>query len=258
MSRLPMLFALVALAACESNLITNEPLPRLDGRDAGKASRKDAAASNEGDDDEPTDEEVASDDEVTGDDSPVDESSSDDDVDAGDEPTEDATMSQSDAGEEPEPMESKIKGSGIAAKCLSYGLPKNGMCAGYYCGITAEDLAAEYKPGNKCDTTPEKICEGQLTRDVAKCARDTKSNPANSFDSDAQIRAKVQTCVLKIPAHADTEEDCLSCFLDAAQCASSNCLTQCLIGDSAQCDKCRMDNNCNQPVPACAGFPTPF
>ena len=46
--------------------------------------------------------------------------------------------------------------------------------------------------------------------------------------------------------------------LDAAQCASDNCLTQCLSGDSSGCDTCRMNNNCNQPVPTCAGFPSPF
>jgi hypothetical protein len=178
-------------------------------------------------------------------------------VDASNGPTADSATSMPDAGGE-EPPSSKVEGSAIAANCSSYGTAKNGMCGGYYCGITLEDLASEFKPGNKCDITPAKTCDGQLTRDFAKCARDTKSNPANAFDSDEQIRAKVATCVKMIAANADLAAGCLSCFLDAEQCASNNCLTTCLSGDGPSCDKCRLDNNCNQPVSTCVGLPTPF
>ncbi|MET0283605.1 MAG: hypothetical protein ABW352_04025 [Polyangiales bacterium] len=255
MSRLPSLFAALALFGCESQLLVNEPLPHVDAGlfgDAGRNTRRDAAAPKPDEEEEPV--EGEEEEPVEGEEEPV------EGEDASKPATgNDAAVPESDGGggEEP-PLESKIAGSGLEAKCSSYGTAKGGMCAGYYCGITIETLAAEYKPGNKCDTTPEKICDGQLTRDVAKCARDTKSNPLNALDTTEQIREKTATCIMKIPANADTEPDCLDCFLDAAQCASDNCLTQCLTGDSATCDKCRLDNDCNQPVPSCAGFPTPF
>lgn len=255
MSRSTHLLAVFVLVGCESNFVTNEPLPSVaedagSKKDASKSARKDAEP------DEETDQETDQENNE-GEQAPPDEVK-----DAGSEMTEQdaAPVVEADAGAMVDPpMESVIKGSGIAAKCSSYGLPKNGMCAGYYCGIKVDAVMAEYKPAaSKCDTTPEEICDGQLTRDVAKCARDTKSNPLNALDSDEMIRAKVQTCVTKIAANKDIEQDCLDCFLDAAQCASDNCLTQCLTGDSATCDKCRMDNDCNQSVPTCAGLPSPF
>lgn len=250
MSRLTSLF-LIALVGCESNLISNEPLPHVDVGlfgDAGKGVKRDARAPVTSDDDE---EPEPSDEEPSDDEAPV-----EGEKDATVAETEDGAVAETDAGEEP--MASVIKGTGLESACSSYGLPKGGQCAGYFCGVTVDALTAEYKTGGKCDTTPERICEGQLTRDVGKCARDTKSNPLNAFDTDEQLRVKIAACVTKLPANADIEEECLSCFLDAAQCASDFCLTQCLTGDSKVCDDCRLENNCNQPVPTCAGFPTPF
>lgn len=55
-----------------------------------------------------------------------------------------------------------------------------------------------------------------------------------------------------------TSSECLACTIDAAQCAGDNGLIQCLAGDSAQCDACRKENNCDQPVFSCGGLPTPF
>jgi hypothetical protein len=253
MSRLPSLFAALALFGCESNLIINEPLPHVDAGlfgDAGRSPRRDAAAPRPDDEEEPVEgeEPVESEEPVEG------------EEDASLPPSGDDAATETDAGggsEEPA-LESKIKGTGLASKCSSYGLQKDGVCAGYYCGISLEDLAAEYKPGNKCDTTPERICDGQLTRDVGRCARATKSNPFFELQGEAVVREETQRCVLAAEGNEDVTEECLACFLDAAQCASDNCLTQCLTGDSATCDKCRLDNNCNQPVPSCAGFPTPF
>jgi len=154
---------------------------------------------------------------------------------------------------------SVIKGSAMKAGCSSYQAREgDNQCAGYYCGVSKKTIEAELKPGTgKCSPTAEDVCAGTVTTRVAKCARETKSNPLNALDSDAVIREKTLACVKMDPA-IDSTDECLGCFLDAAQCASKNCLTQCLTGDSANCDDCRLKNNCNQPVPICAGLPSPF
>jgi hypothetical protein len=261
------LIGLSGLSACEDMTLINEPLPPIEAGMPTAAPKRDAGGGAPARDaGKPV---VATPDNTpsTSDDEPAPTSPSTD-ADGGVEPATDPDdeapmMSETDAGstpaeEDPAPQASKIPGSAEAAGCSSYGLPMGGMCAGYYCGVTIDDVRAELKPGSLCDPDPEKICDGGLTREVGKCARETKSNPANAFDTDAQIRMKVQACVLKNAKYAETDVDCLGCFLDAAQCASDNCLTQCLTGDSATCDKCRMDAECNQTVPSCAGFPSPF
>jgi len=256
------LCALFGITACESTTMTNEPLPPVEEDDeAPPTTKKDAGGGTTTRDagKKPVE-------------TPVDPAEPEDDDDSteapvakpdagGDEPTDETDAGTTTPPGEEEPMtpaQNKIPGSAAEAKCSSYGLPMGDQCGGYYCGITKADIEAELKPGSLCNPDPEKICDGGLTREVGKCARSVKSDIANALDTEAQIRMKVQQCVLKASAFADTEVECLGCFLDAAQCASDNCLTQCLTGDSAACDKCRMDNDCNQTVPTCAGFPSPF
>ncbi len=154
---------------------------------------------------------------------------------------------------------SLIKGSAMRAGCSSYQAREgDNQCAGYYCGVSKKTIENELKSGSgKCNPTAEDVCAGTVTTRVAKCARETKSNPLNALDSDAVIREKTLACV-KMAPEIDSSDECLGCFLDAAQCASNNCLTQCLTGDSPNCDTCRINNNCNQPVPLCAGLPSPF
>jgi hypothetical protein len=153
---------------------------------------------------------------------------------------------------------SKIKGTAESAGCSSYQMRDgDDACAGYYCGVSIDLIEAELKGSGKCSPTPEDVCSGKVTTKVAACARSTKSNPLNAFDSDETLRMKTLACV-KMDSSIDASDECLGCFLDAAQCASNNCLTQCLTGDSPDCDNCRLSNNCNQPVPLCAGLPTPF
>jgi hypothetical protein len=176
----------------------------------------------------------------------------------GDTSSGDGDEAKTDGGSKPVMMMSLIKGTAKKAGCSSY-QEQDGddQCAGYYCGVSMDMIEAELKGGGKCDPTPKDVCSGKVTTRVAQCARDTKKNPVNAFDSDAMIRAKTLTCI-QMDTSIDASEECLGCFLDAAQCASKNCLTQCLTGDNANCDTCRLNNNCNQPVPLCAGLPTPF
>ncbi len=152
---------------------------------------------------------------------------------------------------------SAIAGTAASAGCSSYQQAENGSCAGYYCGVSIEMIEAELTGTGKCKPTPDDVCSGRVTFAVSSCARSVKSNPLNAFDSDAQLRVKIEECVRKDPAITSPAE-CLGCFLDAAECASKNCLSQCLTGDSTTCDSCRMQNGCNQSVPVCGGLPSPF
>lgn len=172
-------------------------------------------------------------------------------------PEQDASTPATDSGTAP-PAASTVAGSYVG--CTSYGEQNGELCAGYYCNVTAADLAAELPTSGPCGTLePDRVCGGSLTREVGSCSRSVKSNPLNAFDNDETLRGKIQDCVYNNEdIRAVVTEQCLSCFLDAAQCASDNCLTQCLAGDSAACDSCRLDNNCNQTVPPCGGLPSPF
>lgn len=134
-------------------------------------------------------------------------------------------------------------------------------CAGYYCGVSEADIAANLIPGSgPCsDQSATRVCAGQLSTTTASCARSVKSNPLNLADDDAALRAKMEACIFEdADLQANVSSACVSCFLDAAQCASDNCLGACLAGDSPECDGCRLDNGCNQTVPPCGGLPNTY
>jgi len=163
-----------------------------------------------------------------------------------------STGSGTDAGK---PATSTIAGSATKAKCSSYGEPKNGMCGSYYCGVTQEQIMSELPADTLCPD-PVRVCDGGLVKAVGDCARSTKA--ANLTATNAQLKPKVQACVQKNPEFADLQVECIGCFLDVALCAGDKCLLECLVGDSAGCDSCRMKNNCEKPVFSCAKLPSPF
>ena len=152
---------------------------------------------------------------------------------------------------------SMISGSAEAAGCQSFTAQTDSTCYGFYCGISKETLASAVLSSRKCDYPVEDACAGLLSTKVGSCARTVKSQ--NIFASEADIRTKTGECVYEDAKLKSTVSmGCLDCYLDAAMCASKHCVTQCLSGDSKNCDECRLKNNCNQPVPGCAGLPSPF
>jgi hypothetical protein len=165
-----------------------------------------------------------------------------------------------DTAEPPPPpaMMSVVPGSATKAKCTSYTKVSGTMCGGYFCGVTQEQIAAEMPADTLCgENAIQGACDNKLPTAVAKCAREVKS--ANALASNAQNRPKVQDCVFK---DADLKENtplpCMSCFLDAAECAGDNCLVECLAGDSKNCDACRAKNKCDLKVFTCAKLISPF
>jgi hypothetical protein len=150
-----------------------------------------------------------------------------------------------------------VAGSALRAGCSSYQPPANGMCGGRYCGVTEEMIARESTPNAKCSSTAAFKCEGRIVLVVGACARRIKS--AMPFASNDELRPMIRDCVFEdAEIKQMLNDECLSCFIDAAQCAGDNCLIECLAGDSASCDTCRLDNNCEQPVFPCTGLPNPF
>ncbi|MDD9941996.1 MAG: hypothetical protein OXU20_13205, partial [Myxococcales bacterium] len=103
------------------------------------------------------------------------------------------------------------------------------------------------------------VCDGGLVIVVGDCARTIKSQPQNLFSDNETLKPLVAQCVYEDPQFTDTlSMECLGCFLDVALCAGNLCLPQCLSGNTPECDQCRKDNNCEQPLFPCAGLPNPL
>lgn len=171
---------------------------------------------------------------------------------------------EADAGEPVEaPMPELVAGTASAAGCLSYTEPANGMCGSYFCGVDEATLAKALDPNTVCGENMGNtggsafVCEGRLVSVVGACARTVKA--ANFLLTNEQLRPLVQDCVYEdAEIKMKVTEQCLSCFIDVADCAGTNCLVECLAGDSEACDQCRMNNNCEQPLFPCGGFPNPL
>lgn len=172
-------------------------------------------------------------------------------VDGGKEPTDPEPT-------DPEPIMSVVPGSAPKAKCSSYGKASGTMCAGYFCGVTKEQIEAEMPKDNICGANAvEGACDNKLPTELAKCARSVKSSmPLASND---ELRPKVRDCVFMVAELKEkTPLPCMDCFLDAAICAGDKCLIECLAGDSKGCDTCRAKNKCDATVFTCAGLISPF
>jgi hypothetical protein len=254
---IPLILSIMGCAPSTADLPNDQaPLARDAGRDARVV--RDARQPSP-DDDEPTSEDEPPDDEPT-DDAPV--VTRDASVRDSSRDVEDATppATPDAGGEDPEPpQESKI--AGTYGMCTSSTKMSGDQCFGYYCKATEADIVAETvaNAGPCSGVDPALICEGLTSQEVGKCSRSVKSDPANAFASKEELRELVKQCTYKVARiEQEVPEECLACYLDAASCASDNCLIQCLPGDSKECDKCRTDSGCNQPVPSCAGLPSPF
>lgn len=147
--------------------------------------------------------------------------------------------------------------TGTGASCSSYGAPMNGKCGGYFCGVDQASLEKAVDPAAKCGGAIDLLCSNATITAVGNCARQVKSQmPLASND---ELRPMVQACVYQdATLQMKVSPECLACTITAAECAGDNCLVQCLAGDSAQCDSCRKTNNCDQPVFACGGIPSPL
>jgi hypothetical protein len=155
-----------------------------------------------------------------------------------------------DAGE-PDGGGSPLAGTGLA--CTGYQDAPPGKCWGYWCGISYEDVRAATVPSGICQSDAELqlICEGGIARKVAQCGRDNAI-----FFNDFEER--IDACVRKVATYDPISDACLDCYTASARCALMHCASECVDGDSPDCDKCRMDNDCTPDWYTCSGVPTVF
>jgi hypothetical protein len=136
-------------------------------------------------------------------------------------------------------------------------MPANGKCGGYFCGVDLETLEKAVDPMAKCGGDVDLLCRNSVITAVGTCARQVKSQmPAATNEV---LRPMVEACVFQdAEIKENVTSDCLGCTITAAECAAANCLGECLAGDSAICDSCRKMNDCDQPMFACGGIPSPL
>lgn len=148
--------------------------------------------------------------------------------------------------------------AGMSAGCNSYTAPTSSKCGGYYCNLTPQQLDAAYDPLAVCGgISSSLLCSVRLNLDAGRCFRQVKS--ANIVASNAELRPKVEECVRKLDlAYSSISSQCMGCYADVHACAMDKCLIECLSEDNVDCDKCRIKNNCDQPLPGCGGLPNTF
>ncbi|MET0339376.1 MAG: hypothetical protein ABW252_00155 [Polyangiales bacterium] len=213
---------------------------RRDASSGSSTTRRDAGSSSSNDDDD------------TGDDA---------DDEGGDDMSlpDGGSGSGRDAGGGSAPM-IEIAGTAPKAKCTSTTAAKGGMCSSHFCGITEEQLGSAMSPSSPCGTAALACEQGAvLAKKVTDCSITTKAMASNLGKSNAQLRPLVQDCVFEDEEiKSNTNEECLGCFLNVAECAGDKCLTECLVGTPAQCDACRISKGCEEPLFDCAGLPNPL
>jgi hypothetical protein len=154
----------------------------------------------------------------------------------------------------------EIAGTAPKAKCTSTTPAADGMCSSHFCGISEEDLATGMDPKSPCGTAALACEQGAvLAKQVTDCSIKVKAMATNLGKTNEQLRPSVQDCVYEdAEIKANTNDECLGCFLDVAECAGDKCLTECLVGTPAQCDACRISKGCEEPLFDCAGLPNPL
>jgi hypothetical protein len=273
------------VAACDDGVHQYDDIPTPQGGAISPADEEDAGVADAGDDefaddDRPTRRPASSSRSSDGDDNGDDDNGDDDngdddngDDDNGDDDNGDDDNGDDDNGDddddngdddddngdddtETDPDLPPVAGTAEPAGCYSYTTPSDGMCGSHYCGVTEAQLRAEIPEDSVCGD-PEFACTGNLVTVAGACARRIKGNMP--FASNEALRPSIVSCVNEDPEIAQrVSSGCLDCFLDALDCISQACLTDCLNGDSPQCDRCGRNAGCFDPVYSCGGLPDPY
>jgi len=133
---------------------------------------------------------------------------------------------------------------------------KTGGCYYFWCNETEESVLAQATKGGAC-AGPKDVaiqCEGQSPRTVAECAR---NNAGKLEDIKVYEKAVLDCARADERLSKDFSDACLSCNVKSAVCAAEKCLGDCVMGDSPECDKCRIANKCEAQFYKCGGLPDP-
>jgi hypothetical protein len=145
-----------------------------------------------------------------------------------------------------------VEGTAAVAECSSTTEGQDeGGCYGFYCGTNSNSLFAALTDDSVCGSTAQVwiICNGDTSEEASRCARE------HALDDDPTEGTR--TCVRESEALAPVSDACLECYVQSSACARENCLSDCLGGDSAQCDTCREEAGCTPDFYTCAGLPNP-
>lgn len=152
------------------------------------------------------------------------------------------------------------KDAGLACGARADGTPldtsKMGGCYYFLCNETEESVLAQATKGGAC-AGPKDVaiqCEGQSPRTVAECAR---SNAGLLEDIKVFEQAVTDCARTDERLSKDFSDACLACNVKSAVCAADKCLSECVSGDSPECDKCRITNECEATFYKCGGLPDP-
>ena len=109
---------------------------------------------------------------------------------------------------------------GTGDECQSYTEPADGKCAGWYCGVTEQELVDAVDPDGICGSSVALLCDGRAVAKVGTCARQLKAE--NFEKSNEELEPLVRECVYTDDdIKAAVSEDCLNCVIGAAACAAA-------------------------------------
>jgi hypothetical protein len=160
-------------------------------------------------------------------------------VDAGD-----GGLPSGDAGD------AQVPDAGGDGGCATLGASDAGMCPGYGCRTSMQQLRLAVDSEGACASNQALAvaCEGRATNAAHQCTQE------NVFSLNAS-RA-ISTCLKRDPQLAMLGTDCLDCFVDEALCTLSRCFAACTVSDAGACQACRLQQ-CGAPLAVCTGLPTP-
>jgi hypothetical protein len=140
-------------------------------------------------------------------------------------------------------------GSGDAG-CAQPSDPDSGMCPGYGCRTTMQQLRSDLKQEGAC-TSQQALavaCDGRITNAALQCTQESAFS--------LNISRAVNSCLKRDPQLAMVGGACLDCYVDEALCTLSRCFAACTVGDGSSCRTCK-HQYCSAPLEACSGLPAP-
>jgi hypothetical protein len=147
--------------------------------------------------------------------------------------------------------------------CTSYTPVMNGKCGGSHCTQTETELKAAAIANATCggDVEIKSFCALEVVNVVSQCTQASVASLGNDVAFTSAITSCSTTPTAQNPkvVPAGFSSTCLSCFVESAKCAASNCLVECAANpNTSPCDECRINKGCIGSFYKCAGITNPL
>lgn len=128
--------------------------------------------------------------------------------------------------------------------------PDAGVCAGYNCLRTREQLRAAMNPQGACSSEQAVAlaCDGRVGKAALQCTQESVFA--------LNVERAVTTCLKRDTAIGQLSNGCLGCFVDEALCTLSRCFAACTLTEGSDCKACRQ-TLCSAALATCSGLPAP-